>query len=143
MSISGSFLSVFFVLYLFASDSHLELIKVFASTYRIVPLGAAELKPELFMFIVDLFTGLFSLVLRLAIPFIVAQITLEAALGILMKVVPQIHVFVMNIQMKVILGICLMFMFAAPISGFVDNCMTVLFSGYANTIEMLAPSQIS
>jgi flagellar biosynthetic protein FliR len=143
MSVSGSFLTAFFVLYIFASDSHLELIRVFASTYKIVPLGAAELKPELYLFIVDLFTGLFSLVLRLAIPFIVAHISLEAALGILMKIVPQIHVFVLNIQMKLILGLCLMFLFAAPIAGFVDNCMSILFSSYSNALNVIAPSDLS
>lgn len=139
MSISGSFISVLFVLYMFASDSHLELIKVFATTYKIIPLGAAEFKPELYMSMVDLFTGLFSLVLRLTIPFIVAQVTLEAALGTLMKIVPQIHVFVMNIQMKLVLGISLMFLFAAPISVFIDNCMSVLFSSYSNVLDVLAP----
>ena len=81
--------------------------------------------------------------LRLAIPFIVAHISLEAALGILMKIVPQIHVFVLNIQMKLILGLCLMFLFAAPIAGFVDNCMSILFSSYSNALNVIAPSDLS
>ncbi|MGI6578192.1 MAG: flagellar biosynthetic protein FliR [Eubacteriales bacterium] len=140
MSISGTLLSAFFVLYLFSTDSHLELIKVFASTYKIVPIGARAFATEFGSFFSDLFAGLFSFVLKLALPFIIAQFILEASMGILMKIVPQIHVFVMNIQMKLLLGLSLMFLLAAPVSGFLDKYISVLFSSFDSALKSIASS---
>jgi flagellar biosynthetic protein FliR len=135
MSISGTFLTVIFVLYIFATDSHLELIRIFASSYRIIPLGVSSVDPNIGMFFVDLFSGLFMLAIKVVLPFLVAQVTLEAAMGILMKLIPQITVFVINIQLKLLLGLGLLFLFAVPISRFLDNYLAVLFQSMSNALS--------
>jgi flagellar biosynthetic protein FliR len=141
MSISGTILAAFFVLYMLSTNSHLELIRVFASTYRIIPVGVTSFNADFGFFLSDLFAGLFSFILKLALPIIMAQFVLEASMGILMKIVPQIHVFVMNIQMKLLLGLSLMFLLAAPISGFLDNYISTLFSGLDTALKVIAPSR--
>jgi flagellar biosynthetic protein FliR len=72
-------------------------------------------------FVMQLFVNTFSLVMRLTMPFIAADMVLEVAMGILMKLIPQINVFVVSMQLKILLGITLMFLFAAPISNFITN----------------------
>lgn len=140
MSISGTVFSVIFVLYMFTTNSHLELIRVFASSYRIIPIGVTAFNAEFGPFLSNLFAGLFSFLLKMALPFMMSQFILEASMGILMKIVPQIHVFVMNIQMKLLLGLGLMFLLAVPISAFLDNYISVLFSGFDAAFKVLAPS---
>lgn len=126
-SLSGRLLQAVFVLYLFATDSHLIFLKLLASSYDLVPLGAAALGPELWKFLADVFVSTFSLAMQLAMPFIAAAFTLELAMGVLMKLVPQISVFVIHFQMKILLGIALLFLYAGPVSGFVQNYLTVMF----------------
>jgi flagellar biosynthetic protein FliR len=87
------------------------------------------------MFFVDLFSGLFMLAIKVVLPFLVAQVTLEAAMGILMKLIPQITVFVNNIQLKLLLGLGLLFLFAVPISRFLDNYLAVLFQSMSNALS--------
>ena len=127
MSVTGNLVSILFILYIFVTDSHLLLIKLFASSYMIVPVGAVGLSTDVSSFIINLFTSTFSLALRLALPFLVASLTVEMSMGILMKLIPQIHVFVINIQMKLILGILLLMLFAQPMASFVDNYMSIMF----------------
>ena len=134
MSVSGTFLTIFFMLYIFATDSHLELIRIFASSYRIVPLGAMRFNPEIGRFFIELISGLFVLALKVALPFIAAGITVEAAMGILMKIIPQITVFVINIQFKLLVGFGLLFLFAVPISSFIDNYIGIMFESMRNAL---------
>lgn len=43
-----------------------------------------------------------------------------------MKLIPQIHVFVINFQLKVFLSLVMLLTFAAPLSSFLDNYMNYM-----------------
>ncbi len=137
MSISGNFLNLMFVLYIFATDSHLVLIHIFSQSFNIVPLGTITLPQNLAGFVVNMFSAVFMLSIRLILPFLVAEFTLEICMGILMKVIPQIHVFVINIQAKMLIGITLLFLFAGPVSGFMDNYVRIMLENIQNALTVL------
>lgn len=139
MSVSGNLLNIMFMLYLFATDSHLLLIRIFASSYQIIPVGAATLSfAGVAGFVLNLFLSAFSLIVRLTLPFIAAEFVIEIAMGVLMKLIPQIHVFVINIQFKMLLGIFLLLAFASPISGFVDHYLAVMFESIEKALYAMA-----
>ena len=50
-------------------------------------------------------------------------------MGVLMKLIPQIHIFVINLQVKIIAGILLMMLFAVPMGQFIDRYIGTLFEG--------------
>ena len=125
-SMSGNLLNAMFLLYFFATDSHLLLIRIFIDSFRILPVGAVSLSAETPQFFIVLFIAAFSMILRLALPFVAAEVVLELITGVLMKLIPQIHVFVINMQMKVALGFILLLAFSGPITSFLDNYMRVM-----------------
>jgi len=127
MSVSGNLLSFIFILYIFATDSHLLLIKIFADSFKMIPLGTARISIDTVKFIIDVFINSFSLAIRLLLPFAVTEFVTQVSMGILMKLVPQIHVFVINIQIKLLMGIILLFLFAQPIASFTDNYIRIMF----------------
>lgn len=135
MSISSNFLNFIFIMYFFTTDSHLLLIKLFSSSYDIVPLGGAVVTTALPAFFINLFGDAFSLVLRLALPFVCAMFVVEASMGVLMKLVPQIHIFVISIQLKILMGILLTFLFSAPMANFVDNYMQSMYQSMENVLH--------
>ena len=119
---SGTRLNVIFLAYFFVTNSHLVLIHIAASSYELLPIGAPNLNLEAAPdFAMTLFSSVFSLALRLTFPFVAAELILEMSLGILMKLIPQIHVFVVNMQLKIILAILMLFLLASPICVFIDN----------------------
>lgn len=126
MSISGSLLQIVFVLYFFATDCHLVMIRIFTSSYEIVPLGQLFVTSAAPGFVIKQFIYVFTLVIQLGLPFIAAGFVMQVSMGILMKLIPQINVFVMNIQMKILLGLSLMFLFAGPIAAFTNNYMNFM-----------------
>ncbi|MEA5010148.1 MAG: flagellar biosynthetic protein FliR [Angelakisella sp.] len=138
MSITGNLIGLMFILYILMTDSYLLMIKIFTTSYMIIPAGAVRISPEISGFIFDLFIQAFVLIIKLTLPFIAAEFTLEIAMGVLMKLIPQIHVFVINIQFKLLLGVFLLFIFAPAISGFVDNYMNIMFQSMQKALYTLA-----
>ena len=121
-SILGQFVNVFFYLYFFATGCHLTMVRLFAYSYQVVPVGAgAILGGRILWYIITLFGSVFLMVIKLVLPFVAAEFILEMTMGVLMKLIPQIHVFVINIQCKILLGIMLMMLFAYPMGAFMDR----------------------
>lgn len=137
MSQSGNLLQVFFVLYIFATNSHLLLIRIFTSSYMIIPVGAVTFGGEVGRFVAELFVQVCSLVIRLVLPFMAATFTMEIAMGILMKLIPQINVFVINLQSEILLGLTLLLLFSGPLSTFVDNYMNIMFQSIEKVLYAL------
>ncbi|MCL1804940.1 MAG: flagellar biosynthetic protein FliR [Clostridiales bacterium] len=126
MSLSGNLFNLMFVLFLFATNSHIVLIRLAAASYDIIGLGGAVMGPKLSGFIVDLFTNTLNLAIRLTLPFLAATFTVEVTIGILMKLVPQINIFSVHFQAKVIIGLILLFVFTVPVANFMDNYMQTM-----------------
>ncbi|MEG2143694.1 MAG: flagellar biosynthetic protein FliR [Oscillospiraceae bacterium] len=134
ISISGKIITLLFFFYFFASDSHLMLIKIFATSFEIIPAGAAGFNLNFAEHMLKLFASIFTLAFKLSLPFVIAEFTIEAALGILMRVVPQISVFVVSMQLRILVGLTLMIAYAPAISSFTDKYITLLLQ---NTMAML------
>ncbi len=126
-SMSGNLLQFLFVMYFFTTNSHLVLIRLFAASYDLVGIGATSFGGNLDQFFLTLFTNAFLLAMQLALPFLAATFVLELAMGMLMKLIPQINVFVIHFPIKIMFGLLLLFIFANPISKFLQNYIEVLF----------------
>ena len=138
MSVSGNMINTLFVLYIFVTNSHLLMIRIFAGSFQVLPAGAVTFSQETARFFLELFMAVFSMGLRLALPFIAAEFVLELSMGVLMKLIPQIHIFVINIQFKMILGLLLLLAFAGPVASFTDNYMRIMFENLQYAFSALA-----
>ena len=123
MPLFGSVLTYMFLMYFFITDCHLTYIKIFAISYDFVPVGFKKINPNVAIILVNYFGTVLTLAVKLAIPLVVAEILLEFCVGILMKAVPQIQVMQVNIQVKLLFGLFILFIIAGPISDFVDKYM--------------------
>lgn len=137
LSITGNFFQLLFAVYFFATDSHLVFIKLIASSYDIVGPGSIAFGPDIARFGMTLFVSAFSLVLHLALPFAAASFVLEIAMGILMKLIPQINVFSIHFQVKILLGVVLLFVFAVPITSFLQQYIDTMLAETANLLKLL------
>lgn len=139
MSVSGNLLNILFALYIFATNSHLLLVRIFLTSYHILPVGAGTVVlADVSGFMLDLFVGAFSMAVRLTLPFAAAEFVAEIAMGVLMKLIPQINVFVINMQLKMFLGLFLLLVFASPVSSFMDNYLRVMFENIENALYAMA-----
>lgn len=135
VSISGNLFQLCIILYFFLTNCHLMLIKAIASSFNFIHVGAVVVPAELGSFMGTIFITAFSLCMQLALPFIAAAFTEEIAMGILMKLVPQISIFSIDFQLKNILGFLLLLLYAAPITAFLQKYLTIMFSGISNLLR--------
>lgn len=140
MSVSSTMLNLIFITYLFATNSHLILIRLFSTSFTLIPPGQGMLVEQLPRFAIELFTYAFQLAYQLALPFVAMELVLEFAVGILMKFIPQINVFVVNIQLKVLLGITLLLLFVPAVSSFLNDYLNTTLTRMQDVLRLMAPA---
>ena len=125
MTITSGMLYTFLVLRFLAGDGHVHLLALIYRSADLVPFGEVVIRPELSELMVDIFKTSIATGLQLAFPIIAMEMVTEAAVGILMRVIPQINVFAVNFQLKIIVGLMLLVYLFSPIAtklyGIIDN----------------------
>ena len=66
---------------------------------------------------VELFAECALLAIKLSLPILATELMGQVGMGILMKVIPQINVFAINIELKVIIGLS-MLLLLTPFTDF-------------------------
>lgn len=138
VSAMGNFINILFILFIFSTNSHLVLIRIFAISFEYIPLTKFFEISNIAGYMIDLFISTFVLTTKLLIPFVICGFTVEISMGILMKVIPQIHIFVINIQVKILLGIGLMLVLVGPMSSFLDHYIASMLQEMQTLIGLLA-----
>lgn len=105
VSVTGNILTIMYVLLFFITNSHLTLLAIAAKSYNVIPIGLGGVSSKIGVYVIELFGYILVYALQLALPIVVTEILVEVAVGILMRVVPNINVFVVNMQLKVMVGL--------------------------------------
>ena len=135
VSLSGNFFQLMFSVFFFLANCHLIFIRLIFSTYDLVGIGGFTFGADIASFIVAQFVAAFGLIMSLALPFIATAFTLEISMGILMKLIPQISIFTIHFQLKVLMGMSLLFLFAVPTSNFIQNYINEIFIQMQNLLR--------
>ncbi|HHY10860.1 MAG TPA: flagellar biosynthetic protein FliR, partial [Firmicutes bacterium] len=109
----SQFYFVFATLIFFGVDAHLWLFKALTKSFAILPLGQSlNLEPSFPVFM-DLIQQVFVLGIKLALPIVATILLTDLGLGIVIRAVPQINVFVIGFPIKIAVGL-LVIVFALP-----------------------------
>ena len=118
MSVTGTLLNVLMTLLFFAAGGHLTLLRIFLTSGEIVPYGEVAFGLPAYNYMLELFIECTILAVKMCMPVLAAELIAQVGMGILMKVIPQINVFAINIELKVIVGLALLLVLTAPFSEF-------------------------
>ena len=118
MSVTGQILNVLMLLLFFAGGGHLTLLRMFITSEQIVPFGQVAVGLPAYQLLLELFVECTVLSVKLCMPVLAAELIAQVGMGVLMKVIPQINVFAINIELKVIVGLALVLMLTVPFSEF-------------------------
>ena len=124
IAVTGSVLQTWFVLLFFATDGHLALMKILLTSAEIVPYGGIVITQTLAARMTEIFLQCAELGIRLSLPILAAEFLVQVGIGIMNKVVPQISIFVINIQLKIIVGLGLLVILLSPIGDFISRILT-------------------
>ena len=127
--VMGNILNLMLLLVFFSTDCHLTLIEMIYLTIQRMPIGTLVFSPGIGLLALELFGKAFALGVMMALPLIASGLTIEIAFGVLMRAVPQIHMFVVGVPLKMIVGL-LLFVVTMPVYGnFSTRILNDMFSG--------------
>lgn len=121
-------------------------IGVFFDSFRLVPIGSAFIlgNAPLAEFMLYSFVGFVVLAAQIALPIVGTLLIIDVCLGIMVKAVPQMNVFVVGMPLKIMIGLFLVFSVMIPSLGFIyDGIFNVALDGMASIIEGVAPYDAS
>ena len=118
LSVSSVLLNTLMTLLFFAAGGHHTLLRMMLTSHEIVPFGAVTLGLDAANAMLELFVECTLLAVKLCMPILAAELLGQLGMGVLMKVIPQINVFSINIELKVIIGLGLPLLLMAPFSEF-------------------------
>lgn len=127
VTITGVYYNYMMLLLLFFSGLHEYLIRALAETFTLIPINGAVINSDrIVQSLIEFMSNYIIIGFRICLPVFAVMLILNAVLGILAKVSPQLNMFAVGIQMKVLVGLCILFATTAMLpqaAGFIYDQM--------------------
>lgn len=109
VTITAQIYNYAFMLMLLATNMHQHIIRALTDSFVLIPLGGAEIDTEhLLLTFIRYMGDLFELAFRIMLPVFATILVVNCVLGIMAKVAPQMNMFTIGIQIKVMAGLAVM-----------------------------------
>ncbi len=134
VSVSGNFYQYVILMLLILSDMHLFILRALVDSFSLIPLGGAVFQMDaLLESMIQYCADLFIIAFRIVLPVFACMMIMNAILGIMAKVAPQMNMFAVGIQLKLLVGLAVLFLtiFLLPdIANFIFREMRILIVSF-------------
>ncbi len=120
-SITGVLYQYVLMLLMIATGMYRYLFGALADTYKLIPVNGAVFHSErLVNSILEFMTDYVIIGFRIVLPIFCTILMLNAILGILAKVSPQMNMFAIGIELKILVGLAVLFFTVSMMPGVAD-----------------------
>jgi len=123
-AVVGNFFSLLGVVLIFATNLHHLAIGAIAGSYHLIPPGSSLPTGDMAELTIRLVSGTFALGFQLAAPFLVFGFAVNAAFGVLARMMPQLQVFFVAMPVNILVGFVLLVLL-------LGSMMTVFLNFYS------------
>lgn len=138
-TITGTIYNYLILMILVASNMHHYIIRAFCDVYKLIPIQYPDLHfDQVYRVFTQYLVDSIVIGFRIVLPFFCATLLLNVVLGILAKVAPQMNMFAVGIQMKVLVGLMIMFLTISlmpTVSDFIFTEMKVMMVAAVNALR--------
>lgn len=111
VNITGNLYNYFILMLLIVTDMHHYILRAVVDSYQLIPIAGQNFDWEhLFTSFLAFVTDLFVIAFRIILPIFVVSMILNAILGIMAKVAPQMNMFAIGMQLKLLVGFVILFL---------------------------------
>lgn len=137
-SITGVMYQYVLMLMIITSGMYRYLFGALADTFILIPVNGAVLRGDSLVNAIIEFLGDYVMIgFRIILPIFCVILLLNAVLGVLAKVSPQLNMFAVGIQLKVIVGLSVLVMTAGMLSGVADFVFDEMKRMIVSFVEIL------
>lgn len=114
VSLTGGMYHYFVLMLLMVTGMHHYVIRAIADSYQLIPLNGAVFNLEyLYQGALQFLGDYLTIGFRICLPVFMCSLLLNIVLGILAKTAPQLNMFAVGLQLKVFLGLAVLFITAS------------------------------
>ncbi len=139
-TITGFYYQYMVMLILMVSGMHRYLIQAIAETYELIPIAGAVLRPDRMVEpVIAFLSSYITIGFQIALPVFAATLIVNVVLGILAKVSPQLNMFAVGMQIKILIGLLIMLLTTGMlpyVSDFIYTEMKVMIVAF---VEAMMP----
>lgn len=122
-SVTGNYYSYLVMLMLIITNMHHYILTALVDTYTIIPVGELTIRPQMYLVMLQFMVDYFIVGFRIVLPIFASSMLISIVLGILAKIAPQMNMFVIGLQLKVMVGLIILFL----IVGLIPNVSEFIF----------------
>ena len=109
VTVTGNIYNYFLMLMLVVTNMHYYIIRAITDSFSYFNIGEAIIRTDVLKDImVDFMANYFLIAVRIVLPVFCCMLLINVILGVLTKAAPQMNMFAVGIQIKVIVGIVLL-----------------------------------
>ena len=107
-SLMTQFNNLFALMIFLSVNGHHWFIRGAAQSFQLIPLGEMRVSGRYVGRLIELFGELFVIALKIGAPMIIALILTNMALGLMMRAVPQMNIFVIGFPVMIVVGLSIL-----------------------------------
>ncbi len=125
--IMGNLLNLVLLMVFMSVNGHLKLIEILHMTFFRAPIGHVLISANIAEVALNVFARSFVLAVMIAMPVVGSGLVLEVALGIIVRTVPQMNVFVVGFPIKIMVGFIVMMVCIPVFTGLTGPIFEEMF----------------
>lgn len=139
VSVSGQLYQNLFMLIFIATGMHWYLLSALVDSFTAVPINGIHIRMNLINVFIEFISDYFITGFRIALPVFASSMLVNIVLGIMTKVAPQMHMFSIGMQLKILAGLFIMFMTVTVISNITSNLFDQMKQIMVTVVRYIAP----
>lgn len=111
VNVTGQLYNYFILLLLIVTDMHHYILRAVVDSFELIPIGKQVFDWEhLFTAFLTYVGDMFVIAFRIILPIFIVMMILNSILGIMAKVAPQMNMFAVGMQLKILVGFVVLFL---------------------------------
>lgn len=130
-------LNMFAVVLFFSLNAHEMVIREIVNSFKIVKLGTFVVNSQSVLVSIDVFIKFFTLGFKIALPIILVLLITDIVLGIVSRTVPQLNVMILELPIKILIGLTCLMMVLPIIINLLISSFSYLPDIYKNFYKLV------
>lgn len=141
VTVTGNIYNYYLMLVLVVTNTHYYVIRAITDSFRYANIGEAIIRTDVLKdLMVDFMANYFIIAVRIVLPVFCCMLLINVILGVMTKAAPQMHMFAVGIQIKVMVGIILLIILVQTLPTISDFIFQEMKEVITNVIYSFTPS---
>jgi flagellar biosynthetic protein FliR len=137
VTLLSQFYYLFAMVIYFTLNGHHYLFLALARSFELIPLGGLSFNDVTVRMLLELFYYIWAMSFQIAAPIVAAILITDIALGLISETVPQLHVFLEGLTLKVFVGLFVVYLTLPFMSLVMEEIFGSLYTNIINIMESM------